>query len=45
MFSGLQGHPSAGGHGGGRPDGEDRLFVEKKKCFSVFYLIFGAKYE
>lgn len=28
MFSGLQGHSSAGGHGGGYPDGKDWLSVQ-----------------
>ena len=39
MFSGLQGHPAAGEHGGGYPDGEDCLF-KLRLCFSVLFLIF-----
>lgn len=39
MFSGLQGHPTAGEHGGGYPDGEDCL-SKLKLSFSVFSLIF-----
>ncbi len=38
VFSGLQGHPSAGGHGGGYPDGEDGLFDQIKMSF--LFLIF-----
>lgn len=53
VFPGLQGHPSAGGHGGGYPDGEGCL--KKKKinfllriscCFfkvsSVFFFFFST---
>lgn len=44
VFPGLQGHPSAGGHGGGYPDGEDCLsFISfslqniSNRCFFSFF--------
>lgn len=36
MFSGLQGYPSASGHGGGYPDGKD-LFIKVKIVFCSFF--------
>lgn len=36
VFPGLQGHPSAGGHGGGYPDGEGCF---KKKLFHFLFRI------